>query len=130
YYLYYWLISLYQLTLTGIFVSFSKNYTNLVMWLGLLLVGMSFSVDIIMFFFIQQLHKKQAIEAEMKELYHSHQQNLELYKDIEAQLRTLREQRHEFSNQLQTAYMMINQNAPTEQIVKYLSHIEKQCRSN
>lgn len=124
YYLLYLFIALYQLVLTGVFIYYSRDYTETVMWLGLLSVIMSFSFDIIMFYFIRQLERKQTVEAEMKELSLSYQREFQMYKDIEGQLQTLREQRHEFANQLQTVYAMIEQNAPAEHIKRYLADIE------
>ena len=116
-------ISIYQLVLTGIFVSFSIDYSLSVMWLGLLMVIMNFAIDLIVFFFIKQLEKKKLMDAELAQLYNLRNQELEQYKSIETQLKTLREQRHEFANQIQTAYMMIEQHTPTEQIEQYLSDI-------
>lgn len=124
YYVLYVPIALYQLVLTGVFIYYSRDYTETVMWLGLLSVIMSFSFDIIMFYFIRQLERKQTVEAEMKELSLSYQREFQMYKDIERQLQTLREQRHEFANQLQTVYAMIEQNAPAEHIKRYLADIE------
>lgn len=116
-------ISIYQLILTGIFVSFSIDYSVAVMWLGLLMVIMNFAIDLIVFFFIKQLEKKQIMEAELVQLYNLRNHELEQYKSIEEQLKTLRKQRHEFANQIQTAYMMIEQHTPKEQVEQYLSDI-------
>lgn len=124
YYLLYLFIALYQLVLTGVFIYYSRDYTETVMWLGLLSVIMSFSFDILMFYFIRQLERKQAVEAEVKELSLSYEREFQMYKDIEKQLQALREQRHEFANQLQTAYAMIEQNTPAEHIKRYLADIE------
>lgn len=116
-------ISIYQLILTGIFVSFSSDYTHPVMWTGLLLVIMNFSVDIIVFFFIKQLAKKQLMEAELAQLHYSRKRELARYQELEIQLKTLREQRHEFANQMQTVAMMMEQHAPAKQIEAYLADV-------
>lgn len=116
-------ISAYQIILTGIFISYSIDYSYAVKWLGLFLVIMNFLVDIIIFFFMKQLEQKQLMDAELAQLYASREHELARYKDIETQIGTLRKQRHEFANQMQTVSMMMEQHAPAKQITQYLTDI-------
>lgn len=119
---------LYQMTLLGTFISSYKKLSIGMILLCIFFIATGLVIDGIVFYVSHSIQKKLEMDEELKELYRLREQETTLYKNIQLQLEQLREQRHEFSNQIQTAYIMIEQGASTEMLEKYLEELEECCQ--
>lgn len=124
------ILFIYQMVLLGILItSYETVSTNMIIAaLFFLIIGIA--IDCIVFYVCRNILKKLEMDERLKELYQYREQETTLYKNIQTQMEQLHEQRHEFANQIQTAYIMIEQDAPQEMLEKYLADLEKSYETN
>lgn len=120
---------IYQMTLLGTFISSYEKVSIGMILLCIFFIVMGLVIDGIVFYVSRSIQKKLEMDEELKELYRFRELETALYKNIQLQLELLREQRHEFANQIQTAYIMIEQGAPKETLEKYLEELEECCQT-
>lgn len=116
---------LYQMLLLGIYITSYKEISAATIVISVFFFLTGLVIDSIVLYVYQSIRKKLEMDEELKELYRYREQEMLLYKNIQLQIDQLREQRHEFANQIQTAYIMLEQNAPLEMLEKYLQDLEK-----
>ena len=116
---------LYQMLLLGIYITSYKEISAATIVISVFFFLTGLVIDSIVLYVYQSIRKKLEMDEELKELYRYREQEMLLYKNIQLQIDQLREQRHEFANQIQTAYIMLEQNAPREMLEKYLQDLEK-----
>ena len=116
---------LYQMLLLGIYITSYKEISAATIVISVFFFLTGLVIDSIVLYVYQSIRKKLEMDEKLKELYRYREQEMLLYKNIQLQIDQLREQRHEFANQIQTAYIMLEQNAPREMLEKYLQDLEK-----
>lgn len=118
------ILFLYQLLLLGIFITSHEKISIDLLFISALFLIIGIIIDSVVFYVSHSIQKKLEMDEELKKLYQYREQETALYQKIQLQLNQLREQRHEFANQLQTAYIMLEQGASPEVITKYLESLE------
>lgn len=116
---------LYQMVLLGILISSYETVSAGMIVTALFFLIIGIAIDCVVFYVCRSIQKKLEMDEKLKELYQYREQETTLYKNIQSQMEQLREKRHEFANQIQTAYIMIEQGAPQEMLEKYLADLEK-----
>lgn len=115
---------LYQLILLGIFVMSHEEISIDILLISAFFLVIGVVIDGVVFYVSRNIQRKLEMDEELKNLYRYREQETALYQKIQLQLNQLREQRHEYANQIQTAYVMIEQGASPEAITKYLENLE------
>lgn len=118
------ILFLYQILLLGIFITSHEKISIDLLFISALFLIVGIVIDSVVFYVSHNIQKKLEMDEELKKLYQYREQETALYQKIQLQLNQLREQRHEFANQLQTAYIMLEQGASPEVITKYLESLE------
>ena len=124
------ILFIYQMVLLGILISSYNTVSTGMIVTAVFFLIIGIAIDCIVFYVCRNIQKKLEMDEKLKELYRYREQETNLYKNIQAQMEQLREQRHEFANQIQTAYIMIEQDAPQEMLEKYLADLEKSYETN
>ncbi|MBO5485854.1 MAG: hypothetical protein J5988_02835 [Eubacterium sp.] len=124
------ILFIYQMVLLGILISSYDTVSTGMIVTAVFFLIIGIAIDCIVFYVCRNIQKKLEMDEKLKELYRYREQETNLYKNIQAQMEQLREQRHEFANQIQTAYIMIEQDAPQEMLEKYLADLEKSYETN
>ena len=124
------ILFIYQMVLLGILISSYDTVSTGMIVTAVFFLIIGIAIDCIVFYVCHNIQKKLEMDEKLKELYRYREQETNLYKNIQAQMEQLREQRHEFANQIQTAYIMIEQDAPQEMLEKYLADLEKSYETN
>ena len=92
---------------------------------AVIFLSMGLVIDAGVYFIYCRLQQKLELDEEFKKVYRYREQELKLYQGIQRQIEQLREKRHEFANQIQTAYIMCEQGASQEELEKYLQNMEE-----
>lgn len=120
------ILFIYQMVLLGILISSYDTVSTSMIVTAVFFLIIGIAIDCIVFYVCRSIQKKLEMDERLKELYRYREQETTLYKNIQSQMEQLREKRHEFANQIQTAYIMIEQDAPQEMLEKYLADLEKE----
>ena len=83
-------------------------------------------LNVVLMYMIQNLKTKMQVEEDLAGLYRQRQYELEYYKITQNHLEQMREARHEYLNQMQTAYMMIQSGNSNEKAKLLLAESYKQ----
>ena len=83
-------------------------------------------LNVVLMYMIQNLKTKMQVEEDLAGLYRQRQYELEYYKITQNHLEQMREARHEYLNQMQTAYMMIQSGNSNEKAKLLLAESHKQ----
>lgn len=118
------ILFLYQLILLGIFVMSHEEISMDIIFISAFFLVIGVVIDGVVFYVSRNIQRKLEMDEELKNLYRYREQETALYQKIQLQLNQLREQRHEYANQIQTAYAMIEQGASPEALIKYLEDLE------
>lgn len=116
---------LYQMILLGILIASYEEISVGMILTAIFFLIIGIVIDGIVFYVCRNIQKKLEMDEKLKELYQYREQETILYKNIQSQMEELREKRHEFANQIQTAYIMMEQGAPQEMLENYLADLEK-----
>lgn len=120
-YFLYIIIPLYQTVLLVIFLSQAEVFDWDVAMLGVALLTIGIAVNMVTIYLYHNLEQKAEIEEELTILYQQRQNELNYYRMTEQYIEQMREIRHEFVNQIQTAYLMIQKGGDTELARQLLS---------
>lgn len=107
-----------------------RGYTANVAYLGMGITVMGMAIDLIIMYFIENMKKKVEAEERYSQLYAQRQYELNYYKMTNQYLEEMRVVRHEFQNQLQTAYIMMEQGQQKEKIHQILERANQQLKGN
>ncbi len=83
-------------------------------------------LNVVLMYMIQNLKTKMQVEEDLAGLYRQRQYELEYYKITQNHLEQMREARHEYLNQMQTAFMMIQSGNSNEKAKLLLAESYKQ----
>ena len=120
-YFLYLVVPLYQMVLLVVFLSQAKTFNWDVAMFGLALLSIGVAVNLITIYLYTNLEKKAEIEEELTILYQQRQNELNYYKMTDQYIEQMREIRHDFVNQIQTAYLMIQKGGDTQEARQLLS---------
>lgn len=118
------ILFVYQLVLLGVLFTTHEKITSSVILSSLFFLIVGVLIDGIVFYVCRNIQQKLEMDEELKELYQYREQEMEMYKNIQCQMDELREKRHEFANQIQTAYIMVEQGVSREMLENYLADLE------
>ncbi|MDO5574479.1 MAG: hypothetical protein Q4G60_10945 [bacterium] len=116
----YILIPIYQVALLCLYIAGMEEYTATTIMMGVALLLCSVIVDHFLARSLDKMAEKLTKEEQLTELYAQRQKELEYYERSEVYIGQMREIRHEFTNQLQTAYVMMEQGAERESVKQLL----------
>ena len=120
-YFLYLIIPLYQTVLLLVFISQAGQFGWDVAMLGVALLTIGIAVNMVTIYLYTNLEQKSEMEEELTILYQQRQNELNYYRMTEQYIEQMREVRHDFVNQIQTAYLMIQKGGDTEQAKQLLS---------
>ncbi len=120
------ILVIYQIVLLGILISSYQEITMSVVLFGAVFFLGGIVIDCVVFYVSRRIQKKLEMDEKLKELYLYREKEMTLYKNIQSQMEQLREKRHEFANQIQTAYIMMEQGASKEKLEGYLADLERE----
>lgn len=106
----------------------SGMITSLKSKFRIILIGSIFLVDIIFLPFILKLIRDAHLESILDTLQEEVKKELDYYNTLENQLAQMRKIRHDFNNQLQTAYMLLED--PNLEIPSFPDHSELSSTSH
>lgn len=106
---------IYQFVLLVMFFNQAKNFDIKVAVLGLSMLIMGITINVLMMYFLQEMEQKLEVEEQLSELYRQRQYELEYYQVINSHVEQLREVRHDFVNTIQTVYLLIQGDNTTKQ---------------
>lgn len=127
---FYLTIPAYQVILLVMYYGVCRDYTANVAYLGMGITVMGMAIDLIIMYFIENMKKKVEAEERYSKLYAHRQYELNYYKMTNQYLEEMRVVRHEFQNQLQTAYIMMEQGQQKEKIQQILERANQQLKGN
>lgn len=123
------LMPIYQLILLIMYYSACQSYTveNAYWGMGLTIMGMI--IDLVIIYFINGMEQKMELEEQFSKLYSQRQHELDYYKMTNQHIEDMKIVRHDFRNQIQTVYVMREQNVSKEQMREMLGDIEQWIES-
>lgn len=116
----YVLVPVYQVILLCLFIAGTEEYNAFTVILGSILLIFSVIIDFFLIRSVAYMVEKLTKEEQLTELYAQRQKKLEYYEKSEEYIGQMREIRHEFTNQLQTAYAMLEQGASRKEVKELL----------
>ena len=119
------LLFIYQMMLLVTHIVTYETITADMVFFAVIFLSMGLVIDAGVYFIYCRLQQKLELDEEFKKVYRYREQELKLYQGIQRQIEQLREKRHEFANQIQTAYIMFEQGASQEELEKYLQNMEE-----
>lgn len=103
----YLLVPLYQLVLLLLYVNAVDEFNSRTAALGVCLLVLGIAINLVIMFLLQNLERKVEVEEKLSYLYRQRERELDYYRMSQRYLDQMREIRHEFINQIQTAYLLI-----------------------
>ena len=116
----YVLVPAYQVILLCFYIAGTEEYSIFTIVMGIALLIFSVIIDFFLVRSVEYMVEKLTKEEQLTELYAQRQKELEYYERSEVYIGQMREIRHEFTNQLQTAYVMMEQGADRESVKQLL----------
>lgn len=116
----YLIIPTYQLILLLMYYSACQKYTIEVAFLGMGITVMGVVIDLLLMYFMNGMEQKLEIEERLSVLYQQRQYELDYYQMTNHHIEEMRTVRHDFKNQIQTAYIMMEQGKSREKIEQLL----------
>lgn len=116
----YLIIPTYQMILLFMYFSVCQNYAIETAFLGMGITVIAVLIDLLLVYFINGMEQKLEIEEKLSALYQQRQYELDYYKMTNQHIEEMRTVRHDFQNQLQTAYIMMEQGKSREKIEQLL----------
>lgn len=110
----YLILPLYQFVQLIIFFDQAAQFDGRTASLGVSMLVMGIVVDIIMMYLLQTMEQKVTVEEKLSTLYRQRQNELDYYQMTRQHIEQMRIIRHDFINQIQTAYMMIQEGSTPE----------------
>ena len=132
-------IPTYQLVLLIMYYRACQEYTMMHSYFGIGVTVMGVIMDCLFMYFIRGMEKKIEVEEQLSRLYSQRQYELDYYKMTNQHIEEMREVRHDFKNQIQTAYIMVDQGADKEKVRKLLgetndwmerTHVARYCENS
>ena len=113
-------VPLYQLVLLLLYVNAVNEFNSRTAALGVSLLILGISINLVIMFLLQNLERKLEVEEKLSYLYRQRQRELDYYRMSQRYLDQMREIRHEFINQIQTAYLLIQKGDSLDRAQKLL----------
>mgnify|MGYP003291761871 CR=1 FL=1 len=123
-------IPTYQLVLLIMYYRACREYTMVHSYFGIGVTIMGIIIDCSFMYFINGMERKVEAEGELSYLYNQRQNELIYYKTANQYIEEMREIRHDFKNQIQTAYIMLEQGADKEKIKQVLKETDRRMGEN
>ena len=115
------LVPLYHMVLLAAFLNQAEQFSWKMAVFGLALLILGILVGILIVYLFDNLEQKTEMEEELTVLYQQRQNELNYYRMTEQYIAQMREIRHDFVNQIQTAQVMIQKGDGIEQAEELLS---------
>ena len=116
----YVLVPAYQVILLCFYIAGTEEYSIFTIVMGIALLIFSVIIDFFLVRSVEYMVEKLTKEEQLTELYAQRQKELKYYEKSEEYIGQMREIRHEFTNQLQTAYAMLEQGSSREEVKELL----------
>lgn len=129
YMLLYMVVPAYHLLLLILFFERSKVFDAATAAIGLSMMLMGMGIHVMIIYLLQKMEQKVEVEERLSELYRQRQYEQEYYQMNREHLEQMREIRHDFINQIQTAYLLIQNGKGKEHAKELLDQASRELRS-
>lgn len=114
-------VPFYQLILLLLFLGASDDFNIKTAALGVCLLILGIIINIVIMYLLMNLEQKVVVEEKLSYLYRQRQRELDYYRMSQQYIDQMREIRHEFINQIQTAYLLIQKGDRIDKAQKLLA---------
>lgn len=119
-------VPVYQLVLLLMFLYGADEFDLRAAILGFSLLVMGMVINMVMMYLLQEMEQKLEVEEKLSHLYLQRQYELDYYRIAQQHLDEMQAVRHDFVNQIQTAYMMIQEGNDAEKAESLLAESYQQ----
>lgn len=120
----YWIVALYQTVLFVFWIRLAKNFTTMVMWIGLLLAAFGIVLDGVLFFFFNQMEAGLETEEKLAALYKQRDFEKEYYQTSQKYLEQMKRMQDAFLAHIRELRGVIKRPDFRREMEQFVSNLE------